>query len=407
MIKYFPELNRPNNVALSLTVSLFDSNFNIETIPPDFLNKYSVLISRLNSIDLFIRSFNVVREQLYLLGKNYYDQTGNFNTPLFVDDHTVLMSLTNNKQNIPDIHILENREELSYLLSYYLKALSEIFYFHPEYKCKWRFEWDLLTEALNDIYKYGEFIIKRQDSKAEDVILPNNWYITSYGDLYNGEGPGGHKETTLFNPYEQIKCFIGDERSLETEAKYLLDEMYLTKKRGYVDHDQFQHYLNYYPQPAYIVTQNDEPGFSRIYEQQIYKAVLGVISAETSLYGFFSYMQKNVKDPKKELYRIRELTNGAFADVLVRCAGFHKIETVLPRVITTTLIDPFSELEEYVKKGWDVHVIKPLVVNKQKGVVEVLDTESLIAQRLIEKNMKKYELRRKTEAGYGKIKMFL
>jgi hypothetical protein len=129
--------------------------------------------------------------------------------------------------------------------------------------------------------------------------------------------------------------------------------------------------------------------------------VLGVISAQAGLYSFFEDMLKYTKNPKEEYLKLLEMTKKDFNDILVRCAGFHKVETCLKKTITTSSINNFDELYEYLRRGFDVCFIPPIIINKEQGIISELDTDSPIVGKMIEGNVKKYEKHR--ELGYGRL----
>jgi intein/homing endonuclease len=114
----------------------------------------------------------------------------------------------------------------------------------------------------------------------------------------------------------------------------------------------------------------------------------------------------NTNNPKKEFKRLNEMTKNNpddrdFRDIFVRCAGFYKIETTLEKTITTSSFTPFEDLPEYLKRGWDVCIIPPIIVNSEKGIISELDMNSLLVERYLERYLEKYD--KVKESGYGRI----
>jgi hypothetical protein len=95
------------------------------------------------------------------------------------------------------------------------------------------------------------------------------------------------------------------------------------------------------------------------------------------------------------------MTKRDIRDILVRCAGFYKIESSLNKTITTSSLTPFEDLFEYIKRGWDVYSIPPIVVAREEGIIKELDLDSPMVKRYIEKDINKYN--KCKQKGYGRI----
>lgn len=402
LIKYFEALEKPNNFYLTFEDNPSDGFFSLQGIALNFIDKYGPLISRLNDIDFFIRSFNTHSESLKLALKNYFDNQGNFNTELYKEDYSNISDLIKMQENMPSIEITKDLESWLYILDFYIMALQKIFYFHPYYKKLLNNDYQLLINARSSLRGHSEFIIKHSKKADQDINLPNSWYITNYGDLYNAFVVG-HSETATTSPFETIKWHINYGEALAPSARYLLTLIDSIRKTSAVSFLEYSNYINANLFPVRIATQYDNFGLMMIYDPKIVMLTLGVISAQAGLYGFFEYFQRNVRNPELELSRLEEMTRCFLSDTLVRCAGFHKVETNLSRTITTSSLTPFEDLKAYVESGWDVYFIPPIIVNKEKGRIEELSIGYNIAGRHLEEDIIKYELAKKHERIDGRI----
>ena len=57
--------------------------------------------------------------------------------------------------------------------------------------------------------------------------------------------------------------------------------------------------------------------------------------------------------------------------------------------------------EEYLKRGWNISIVPPIIINKEKGIIEELDIASPYMERYIEKNIEPYKT--SDIPGHGKI----
>ena len=69
-------------------------------------------------------------------------------------------------------------------------------------------------------------------------------------------------------------------------------------------------------------------------------------------------------------------------DILVRCCGFHKICSISDKIITTSSLNYEEELQEYIKRGWTIDFVKPIVLNPITKQLEEIDDEILITTKM-------------------------
>ena len=77
------------------------------------------------------------------------------------------------------------------------------------------------------------------------------------------------------------------------------------------------------------------------------------------------------------------MTNNDLVDILVRCCGFHKVESKVNKTITTSDVNYEKEFLEYIDKGWNIKFIPPIIIRKDLGIVSVLDVESPLVKRYL------------------------
>jgi hypothetical protein len=405
MIRYYRELENPYGFMLPLIKRDKEKTKYValkrKDLPLNFFDNYEYLIKTIKYIDNLIRTLDLGKIAERIDEKVPYDKYGNFDYKSYSNDYQMLIELENICEMPEKDELLKTSSGIVSVLEFYKSALSVLIYLYPETKDKWHDIVELFPKALNEFEIYNN--IKYEDSSgiADAVILPNSWYITAFGDLYNSRY--GHKEATLVHPYNNIKESILSGTPIKSISN-LLNKRQEIIRNGFINYIDFSEYLNYEANPPHILKSSE--GIPITYEPRIVKAVLGVISAQICFYSFFKNLQMNTNNPKKEFKRLNEMTKNNpddrdFRDIFVRCAGFYKIETTLEKTITTSSFTPFEDLPEYLKRGWDVCIIPPIIVNSEKGIISELDMNSLLVERYLERYLEKYD--KVKESGYGRI----
>ncbi len=412
MIKYYKELEKPNDFTLPLIETKFDSQnykyIEIDKLPLEFFDKYEYLLRAMKDIHFLMMTIDL--EQISNRLRAKWGQTDweytRKNWELWHADYGTLSELTEIKEEMSGLKIkLETTTDIISTIQFYDTVMSKIIYLCPDIADEWKKIYLLLVTAVKDIttythIKYGKDAHHTCD--ARDVKLPNAWYITSYGDLYNTGGPKGHKETNLIYSYQEIKHMLLENKSMVGIANAKLQEKFQINNNGYIDSSDFQSYLNYKFDFSFVPTSARSRYFDRkSYNSRIVKTILGVISVQASFYRFFESMQEYTSNPNHELYKLKDMTDDQIGDILVRCAGCYKIETSLNKTITTSSLTPFQDLYEYIIRGWDVCIIPPIIVSREEGIVKELDINSPIVETYIEKGTQKYKQHQ--QVGYGKI----
>ena len=180
-----------------------------------------------------------------------------------------------------------------------------------------------------------------------------------------------------------MKYFINNNENILDNHKISNGYLNLSKKikeNGYISAGQFKVFLNYISQPAYLESIN---GIPVTRENHLIQLILGIVNAQACLYGFFEDLCIYTKNPKNEIEKITHWTSTDIRDVLVRCCGFHKIESMLEKTITTSCINYENELEEYINNGWNIVFIPPFIIDKDNHCLKEYPEDFLVIKRLL------------------------
>ena len=93
---------------------------------------------------------------------------------------------------------------------------------------------------------------------------------------------------------------------------------------------------------------------------------------------YFNYLKNNSNNYEEEIDKISKMD---FPDFLVRCCGFHKVESQVNKTITTSLIDYEDAFSEYIDRGWMIEFIPPIVLNN--GVLEEYNKDFLTIRKML------------------------
>lgn len=238
-----------------------------------------------------------------------------------------------------------------------------------------------IKQAIDEINNYKVKIPLKQ-YEAINMYLPNAWYITPYKHLYNSMGPDGHKESNLIYPYRH--AIMRD--NMTPNPKECLQDIKNIERNGYIDRVDYLHFLNLiyefpciYPEYYYDLTEIDKSAYSflhrRSYNPKLVNLIIGIESAQAGLYKFFFDLRTYSNDYERDLGYLKKYT---LDDILVRCCGFHKISSIVDKTITTSCINYENEFIEYLKKGWKIDFVKPIILSKEKGTIEEYPEEFII-----------------------------
>ena len=390
MYKYFKELEKPNDYTLQLVDTRdFSSknNIKVSSLPLEFYAKHRSLFEIVNDLKFILKNCNfedmakfipIGNIELYSQLKIFYEEDRIF----LLSNSEELIASPNRLLN--DLKDYKKFVTFLYQIDYYEK------------KQTWEKSLSLFDSALTDIKEYNLSFknTKRNQSKSVALALPNAWYLTSYGDLYNTGC--GHAQTNLETEITKIEEMNLRNISALTKEK----EKYLKLKkeiieRGYVTAADYNIYLHI----GYGFASFDAGYLKKCHDPKIIKTIYGVVSAHAGFYNFFEKFSKYTNNPNQEKEKLKKLTYNATDDLLVRAAGFSKMGCCNRKTIVTSDFNFINDFDEYLSRGWDIKYYDPLVINREKGKIEELD--SLIIKRQLDKQINDYE--KNKEPGYGKI----
>lgn len=93
----------------------------------------------------------------------------------------------------------------------------------------------------------------------------------------------------------------------------------------------------------------------------------------------------NTNNPREGLNKLINMTNDYIRGILVRCCGFHKVESSVNKTITTSTLRYEEDFSEYMKKGWSISFIPPIIIQRDLGEISVLNTDSYFVKKYIKK----------------------
>lgn len=421
MVRYFEELENPDNYYLDLinTRLYYEKDIDLEVLPLSFFEKYSQLFLKIKKYDLLFENNNKERK-LYInsdidcsdidFGWIYCSFANGFG----LDDANL------SKNGVEKMNDLKTEYSNRYIGDnfwddfqwYFIAILDQFSYSDNGITCSKKCIFNYLSsaktmakyqdklgkddkilfdEALNYIRNY-RIEISRKDFEPVRMYLPNSWYITPYNHLYNTMGPNGHKEANLIYPlyYRTIRDDdVLNPYDILKNAKKILEN-------GYVNKIDFDHntnliydFISIYPEFYYELDNSDKLRYNMLekktYNPKIVKLIAGIRSAHAGLYTFFYYLKNNSCDYYSDLEFVKQFS---LDEILVRCCGFHKVSSICDKTITTSCINYEEQLVEYIKRGWRIDFVKPIILNPYTKRVEEYSDQFLLIKKM---HCNKYE----------------
>ena len=414
MYKYFSELEKASDFRTSLLRETSGKNQDcfIREIPfsTELLKQLKTLFPKLNKIDKLIIALD---ENLFLNIPNYnllsYESlldSGPFFQKKKEDYYETHYDLKENiKLTSWNLYLLLNEMLL------YIPYLTS---FYPDYQ-----EFLLNTQKeIQEILVTLDFkstikIPPKSDEKM--LIWPNSWYITPNGYLYNTGF--GHAQGNLTY---QINMVIYDHLKQNKKVLNINHYQHITDilKRGYITYNEFEHYSHLMYKLPTIITPEVEhdrefyksvlklseeeieklihsskinyPHPERSYQKNLITLIIGHLAAESSLYSSFSRINESCN--KKEIIeKLQYLTANDIRDVFVRFCGFHKIESTVDHTITTSSLNGITEFSEYLKRGWNLHIVPRIIYDKYNDELSQMDFNSYFVNKHLDSELAKYE----------------
>lgn len=376
MIKYFKELE--NRKAYYLALVNVEDNGSKEVydyrIPISFFEKHSEIFKQGDLLVNIFNRFNIdewFSRNIYNNYENACSASSEFES-IKEEIYWILDDYKKININSKDI------ENYLYLLKRISILYTDLLPHNNEFYLMFNKK---IKSALLDLNSIKT--IEYEFDKVENIYQPDAWYITPNGFLYNA-GKYGHKSRDLAFNYKRIISSICsnsyfENHEISNEYFKIASDM---KNRGYITAGQFQLFLNYISQPSYL---EKVDGIPVTRDRNINQLVIGIVNAQGCLYKFFEDLCIYTDDPIIEIRKLIEMTNNDIGDILVRCCGFHKVESTQTKTITTSLINYESEFSDYINNGWTIRFIPPIIINKDKKNIEEYDSDFLIIRQLLKK----------------------
>lgn len=377
MIKYYKELESGLNYYLPLVKVYYGNEKCVcdYKIPISFIEKYSNLFKNGDSLIKIYKNFNI---------DEWFDKN------VDIDYENTCCAYSQFESLEEDMYwTLEEYKKINFTsrdIENYLSLIKKLSFLYidlfPNDKDYYTSLNKKIIDAINELQKYStiEYELNREDY----VYQPDAWYITPNGYLYNaGEGSLGHKGRNLSYIYNEIKYSMSNNESVfknHNVSSHYLNISKEIKENGYITAFQFKIYLNYISQPVYLESID---GIPVTREKHITDLILGIINAHVCFYRFFEDLYMHTENPSNEFNKIIEWTNDDIRDVLVRCCGFHKIESMVEKTITTSCVNYENELEEYIKNGWNIVFIPPFIIDEYDHCMKEYPEEFLVIKRLL------------------------
>lgn len=386
MYKYYSELENPKNFKIFLeqvssteTTSkyIFDRK-----VSNELFSKYSILFQQLKFLHKLIQGWayqryiqsNITAEEFLFLERCEEEQ-------IF---ENILQILSNPSLN--DIKFL--------LIDYYNFAQFFISLF-PNFQ-KFLNEISMnLSYAISDINRLECILIPSKD-KIVKCCMPDAWFITPHGYLYNTGV--AHKEGNLTYSFWDIFERLKSEKNISCKENYS-EKIKDILTRGFVSEDEYRAYANsiyklptiYTPhiQKAMELAGKNMTYIERSYQPNIIKLTIGFLDAKSSLYRSF---EKLNAAKKKALLakKLEEFTLHCKEELLIRFAGFHKIESC-ERKITTSSLYGIRDFKEYLDKGWDLYIVPSISYDKILDEIFEMDLNEYFISNFLDEELKDYK----------------
>lgn len=380
MIEYFDELDN-KNIYLPLVNTLDTGKKNLYdyNIPMSFIEKYNNIFKTSESLINIYKNFDIGKwfDENILID---YEES----CSIYSEYESIAEEMYCILEDYKKIDVKSKNIEIYFNL---IERLSFLFiHLFPENK-KYYEKLNVLLKQMQEELKIYSTIIYTPN-KVDNIYLPDAWFITPNGYLYNVGS--NHKGCNLTFSYNKLKYeiendkqifspFIGNKVKASVGFTSLANDII---KRGYVTNIEFKTFLNYISQPSYL---DSVDGIPITREKHIVNIVTGIVMAHAYFNRFFEEFIEYVKNPKIEINKIEELTKCDISDVLVRCCGFHKIESMQNKTITTSCINYEEEFRDYIEKGWTIQFIKPIIINREKEIIEEYPSDFLTIKKLLKK----------------------
>ena len=343
MVPYYKELEKDFYLPI-INKRKINNNLDNKTITNDFYSKYNPLFD-------LITNLNSVLNKLEITNLNC--------------DNNILVKLKNNITYLSEINIKTISNFNTPELEKYLLTWGEIFdllYNLGLYQT----DFDNYIKLMQ-LFNSSLIEIARIRGKLVEIKLPSTWLITSRGYLYN-TGSSNHVGADYSEYYRSLnEKFLTDQLDFKVnkENNNQLPEISnpsIITNNGYVRETILDLYLEYFD---YILFNK------KSFDPKYIKIITGMLEIKQDYYKFLRKLNLYTDKPKEELEKIIAKTKDNYDDVLVRCCGVAKVCNLsFNKTIVTSTLNHDYDFQKYVVNGWKVNFYPPLIINKEKGIVE-------------------------------------
>lgn len=413
MYKFFSELENSENFITYLSRKSFDIKKYYAIEKPQIVinsfNVYDNLFQRINFLDMIVEGS--VEGIIEAFPSSYEDWQSIGSFLMHKQDN---YSYTKQLKEMIDI----NHNDLYELLDNYLVYCKYLVTIYPNLQDFLLTTGNMIEKILIELRKTQEIELPALSNGVASK-WPNAFYITPHGYLYNTGGKEGHKEGNLIYPfYRKIYNILLENGNIANINNY--NHIAEILERGYVTSYEFLNYSNliydiptiFTPEVEHdierhrtILNMSEEdfekldkryfPHPRRSYQKNIITLVTGHLAAESSL--FQSFRRLNVSKRKREIIeQLYCISKGDLSDILVRFCKFSKVESIVDKTITTSLLTGIENFRAYLDKGWDLHLIPGVVYDQTTDELSEVNFNSIYIDNYLDKELNKYE-------GKGKV----
>ncbi|MBO6195641.1 MAG: hypothetical protein J6O56_04830 [Bacilli bacterium] len=384
MIKYFKELENRNNYYLPLIN--IDDNGKKEVydsiVPSSFIEKNAELFSIGPSLINIFNNINI--DECWNNSFENYEIKSEFISEYYriqEDELPYAIHFFNNI-NIDCSSIINYLNIMNRLSIFFKDMFSHNKEIYESFSKK-------IKKAIKELEEYNT--IEYQPKKEDLIYQPDSWYITPNNYLYN-TGNSDHKGRDLLFNYHEICSSINNDEPINNPrfssnctsvSKAFLNISKNIEKNEYVTIIDFKTFLNYLSQPMCLEKIDNVIPITR--EKHIIQIIVGIVNAQAAMYNFFEDLCINTNNPKEELEKIEMLTNNNIRDILVRCCGFHKVESTVDKTITTSLINYEEAFIEYIDRGWTISFVPPIIIDEYDHTVKEYPADFLKIRKILKK----------------------
>lgn len=227
-----------------------------------------------------------------------------------------------------------------------------------------------------------------EQKETENYIIPNCYYINSKGLLYNCFGNDDHKGTNLLYTYKLIKdYYFYEEYNEEYEggedpiACYKYNSKPSLERKLIEELDTYKRIIKTNKLTRVDLMKYFNLNFCYLKDPLIIKYVIGIISSKIILLNKFIELEKNSENKRDDIEKIIDLSKDDLKDILVRYCGFHKIETLVEKIITTSSLD-LNSFINYLDNGWIIDIVPKISLYEKEDILY----KTLVVDNFLNKN---------------------